>query len=124
MAENICVKMSLEDYLAKKGVLSPFSDYTLDKLRSNRQLKTVSGQKRFERECAKHREEYAERRSAAIKEYHQLVEEGKIIPKTLIEKTIEKANGHPDNASTQAARRMCEKRGIDWRQYKENKEGA
>lgn len=117
MPNNVCIKMSLEDYLAKKGVLSPFSDYTLDKLRSNRQLKTANGQKRFEQECAKHREEYAEKRNAAIREYHQLVKEGKIIPKTLIERTIERANGHPDNASTQAARRICQKRGINWREF-------
>lgn len=31
-----------------------------------------------------------------------------------IERSIRAANGHPDNASTRAARRMCEKRGIDW----------
>lgn len=110
-------KMSLEDYLAINGVSSPFSDYVIDKLRGNRQLKTQRGRERFENECDKHRIAYAEKRNAVIDEYYKLVEEGKIIPKTLIEKTIEKANGHPDNASTQAARRMCEKRGIDWRKY-------
>lgn len=108
-------KMSLEDYLASKGLSSLFSDFILDKLRSNRQLKTERGRKRFEDECTKHRIEYAEKRNTAINEYYKLVDQGKIVPKTLIEQTIERANGHPDNASTQAARRICEKRGIDWR---------
>ena len=119
MNDNGPKKMSLEDYLASKGVSSPFSDFVLDKLRSNRKLKTDRGKKQFEKECDKHRIEYAEKRNAAIDEYYQLVEEGKIIPKTLIEKTIERANGHPDNPSTQAARRMCEKRGINWRNRNE-----
>ena len=121
MSDNTPKKMSLEDYLASKGVRSPFSDCTLDKLRSNRELKTERGKKRFEKECEKHRIEYAEKRNAAIDEYYKLVEEGKIVPKTLIERTIERANGHPDKPSTQAARRMCEKRGIDWRNYNESK---
>lgn len=35
--------------------------------------------------------------------------------KTIIEKTLTRAQGHPDNESVQAARRICEKRGYDWR---------
>lgn len=31
------------------------------------------------------------------------------------ERLISSANGHPDLASTHAARRLCEKRGINWR---------
>ncbi len=50
----------------------------------------------------------------AIAQYYEAVKNGEIIPKTEIEKTIEKAQGHPDNESTQAARRMCAKRGYDW----------
>ncbi len=46
------IKMTLDDYLASKGLSSPYSNYVIDKLR---------------------------------------------------------ANGHPDNESTQAARRICEK---------------
>lgn len=113
-------KMSLDEYLSSKDLRSPISDFLLDKLRSNRQLKTARGRKRFEDECEKHRIEYAEKRDAAIKEYYELAEQGKIVPKTTLEKTIEKAiYGHPDNPSTQAARRVCEKRGINWRNYHE-----
>lgn len=119
MNNNEPKKMSLEDYLGSKGLSSPYSDFVLDKLRGNRQLRTERGQKRFQDECDKHRIEYAEQREAAIKEYNRLVESGEIIPKTFIERTVERANAHPDNPSTQAARRICEKRGIDWRNFNE-----
>lgn len=108
-------KMSLDDFLYSRGVAAPFSDYLFDKLRSNRQLRTSRGKRNFEKACEKHRVEYADKRKKAIDEYFQLVEQGEIVPKTRIELTIEKAHGHPDNESTQAARRILAKRGIDWR---------
>lgn len=40
---------------------------------------------------------------------------GELRDKTIIEKTLTRAQGHPDNESVQAARRICEKRGYDWR---------
>lgn len=48
-------------------------------------------------------------------EYRRLVEAGELRDKTIIEKTLTRAQGHPDNESVQAARRICEKRGYDWR---------
>lgn len=43
---------------------------------------------------------------------------GEIEPKDRIQVLIERAKyGHPDNMSTQAARRVCKKRGIDWENY-------
>ena len=115
---NLAKKMSLDDFLYSRGVAAPFSDYVFDKLRSNRQIRTARGKKRFEVQCDKHREEYAQKRRMAISEYNSLVENGAIVPKTLLERTIEKANGHPDNESTQAARRILAKRGLDWRTRK------
>lgn len=56
--------------------------------------------------------DYQNRRSEAIKEYYEKVKSGELIPKTKEEHTLEAAQGHPDNASTQAARRMLVKRGI------------
>lgn len=94
---------------------SPISDFLDDKLRSNRQLKTQRGARKFYSDANKQRMEYAKKRSEAIKEYNTLVKEGKIIPKTLIERTLDKAQGHSDNPSVQAARRIAEKRGYDWR---------
>lgn len=108
-------KLSLDDYLYKKGVASPFSDFVFDKLRCNRQLKTMRGRKKFFSDCEKHRIEYAKKRQEVIKQYYERVEQGDIVPKTHLELTLEKANGHPDNESTQAARGILAKRGIDWR---------
>lgn len=107
-------KMTLEEYLFKNGVGYCVSDYNLDKIRlphgetmrqKQRRLKTGE---RVERE-------YQEKRQKAIAEYKQLVESGKIQDKTKEELLIERANGHPDNESVQAARRLCEKRGINWK---------
>lgn len=109
------VKMDLKDYLITKDVEAPFSDYLLDKLRCNRQLRTSKGKAKFEKEAEKHREEYAKKRRLAIQEYNKMVKQGKIIPKTHLERTLETANGHRDLSSTQAARRILTKRGIDWK---------
>ena len=50
-----------------------------------------------------------------------LVDSGKLRPKTAIERTIEKAHGNPENKETQAARRMAAKRGYDWKTGKKLK---
>lgn len=110
-------RLTLEEYLAFNGVSSPISDYTLDKCRfphglSERQKKALG------RDVLKHAAEYQEKRNAAIKEYERLVSIGEIKPKDRIQVLIERAKyGHPDNMSTQAARRVCKKRGIDWENY-------
>ncbi len=59
-------------------------------------------------------QEYHAKRSAAICEYNELKEAGKLQDKTPVERSLDTAAGHPENASVQAARRMLEKRGIDW----------
>ena len=107
--------MDLEEFLAKEGCAFAASGYCLDKLRSNRTIRTERGKRRFAKECAEAEEKYQVKRNALIEEYNKLVETGEIRPLTSIERTIRKANGHPDNPSVQAARRICEKRGIDWR---------
>lgn len=88
-------KQSLEQFLAARGLSSPFADYTLDKCR------------------LPHGE--TARRQAAIAEYNAMVAARIVTPKTRTEILIDRANGHPDNESTQAARRMCAKRGIEWK---------
>lgn len=103
-------KMSLKQWLAINGVSSPISDYTIDKTKIPRGL-TQRQRKRLEKDTLIAIEEYHTKRNNAIKEYEQLVQDGKIIKPSRIEQTIETANGHPDNSSTQAARRMLEKRG-------------
>ena len=51
----------------------------------------------------------------AADEYDHMLKTGLVRPPTDREKLIGTANGHPDNQSTQAARRLCEKKGINWR---------
>ena len=106
-------KISLEDYLGRLGLSSPISDYMDDKLRVPHGL-TESQRKQLEKEAAAAAGDYQKQRSAAIAEYNRLVSEGKIIPTTQIDKLLAVANGHPNNAATQAARRSLEKRGYDW----------
>lgn len=113
-------KLSLDDYLGIQGLSSPISDYMIDKMKIPHGL-TGRQQKKLEKETLLHSREYSARRQAAITEYNRLVEIREIIPKTRMEQTLERAvYGHPDNESTQAARRICEKKGIDWQAYQKD----
>ena len=107
-------KLSLEEFLGKKGLRDPISDYMQDKTVFPHGL-SARQRKQLEKDAFEHPKKYNEKRTSAIREYYQLVESGKIIPKGRKEITIETARyGHPDNAATQAARRMCQKRGWKW----------
>ena len=106
--------MSLNDYLAQEGVLSPFSDFMLDKLRIPHGL-TARGWERLQKEAEKARITYAEKRRQAIREYNALLASGEIQAPSKLQRLLATANGHPDNTSTQAARRLLRKRGIDWK---------
>lgn len=106
-------QISLNDYLGRLGVSSPISNYMDDKLRNPRGL-TANQKAKLEKEAALAADEYQKKRAAAIEEYQQLVKQGKIIPASQIDTLLATANGHPDNESTQAARRALEKRGYDW----------
>lgn len=113
--------MDESDYLASKGLKDASSGWVLDKLRGNRQVATVRGRQRFNKEAEKAEKEYQDKRNKAKEEYKKLVDSGKLRPKTTIERTIEKAHGNPDNQSTQSARRMALKRGYDWKTGKKLK---
>jgi len=107
-------KMTQDEYLGLWGLASPISDYMLDKMRHPHGL-TLRQRKKLEKDAAEAARDYAVRRQSAIAEYRMLVAAGEVIEKSDIEATVERARyGHPDNASTQAARRVCEKRGIQW----------
>lgn len=105
------VKMDLNEYLAKKGLSFITSDYMLDKMKLPKGETMRQRQQRL-KEAERVENDYQNRRSEAIKEYHEKVKSGELIPKTEEEHMLEAAQGHPDNASSQAARRMLVKRGI------------
>lgn len=113
-------KQSLEEFLGKRGLSSPISDYMVDKMRIPHGL-TQRQQKQFERDATKAREEYAAKRESAIKEYNQKVASGKITQPGKYDKLLKTAKGHSDNESVQAARRTLAKRGIDWKTGKKLK---
>jgi len=56
-----------------------------------------------------------EERQRLREEYWNKVRAGELRMPTAEEELIRRAGGHPDNLTTQAARRCCIKRGIDWR---------
>ena len=114
MSNNKPEKMTLDEFLEKQSLESPISNFMTDKIKGNRQLRTEKGYRSFQKRADAERDLYHKKREEAIAQYYEAVKNGEIIPKTEIEKTIEKAQGHPDNESTQAARRMCAKRGYDW----------
>ncbi len=106
-------KMSLEEYLGKKGLRSPVCDYGLDKVRLPHG-ETARQRERRLKESVESQNEYAAQRCAAIREYREKVNKGEIVPKTAMERRLDVARGHPDNPATQAARRILERQGIDW----------
>lgn len=107
--------LSEKQFLNSKGLGDAMSGYCLDKLRCNRQIRTVRGKKRFDAECAKAEAEYQKKRAEAKAEYAELVARGEVRPPSSIEESLITASGHPDNPSTQAARRVLAKKGIDWK---------
>ncbi len=109
-------KLTIDEYLGKQGLSAPFSDFMFDKLRIPHGL-TQRKMKQLHKEAKTAADDYADKRTKAKQEYYRLLEAGEIIEPSHDEQVIKKANGHPDNKSVQAARRLCEKRGIDWRQY-------
>jgi hypothetical protein len=58
--------------------------------------------------------EIIEKRDKLRKEYNDKVTSGEIRPPTRIERLHETANGIEDNEAVQAARRLLQKKGIDW----------
>ena len=56
-----------------------------------------------------------ERRREELRQaYAAEVEAGTVRPPSRVERLIRTAQGHPDNESVQAARRLLEKKGISW----------
>lgn len=105
--------MSEQEFLASKGVGMTVSDYNIDKMRIPHG-ETARQKKKRITEAAQAGADYSAKRQAAREEYKQLVDAGKIQKPGKYAELIKKANGHPDNEATQAARRALKKRGIKW----------
>ena len=110
-------RLTLEEYLAQRGLASPVDDFMLDK------LKLPHGQSKYDEnkmheDARKSSQEYHKKRNAAIQEYNAKVASGEIVEPTNLERYIKRASGNPDKASVQAARRVLEKRG-----YTQNEDG-
>lgn len=105
---------SLDEFLGERRLSSPISDYLLDKMRIPHGF-TERQRKQFLKDADKAREEYSNKREAAIKEYNEKVKSGEILKPGKYDKLLKTARGHSDNPSVQAARRALAKRGIDWR---------
>lgn len=105
------VKMDLDEYLGRKGLSSPVSNYMLDKMKLPKGETYRQRQQRI-KEAERVENDYQNRRNKAIEEYHEKVEKGELIPRTKEERILCIAQGHPDNNSTQAARRLLVKKGI------------
>lgn len=103
------IPMSEKEYLQLKGVDSPFGPYQDDKLIGHTK---VLHQDSTKQDFMQTSEEYWNQRTQARSEYKELVENGVVREPTAKERTIAAASGNPENASTQAANRMLEKRGI------------
>lgn len=113
--------MTEDEFLGLRGVGFAMSGWVIDKLRSNKTIRSQSGQKSFQKEGDAAEARYQAARNEAKQEYKSLVEKGVIRDKTPIERRLTAAHGNPDNESTQAARRILEKKGIDWKTGKKKK---
>jgi hypothetical protein len=108
------MRTTLDEFLGRRGLRAPMSYFLFDKLCPHYGM-TQGAEKQFLKDADKAIVDYHSRRDAAIAEYGRLLSVGEITEKTAMERRIETANGHPDNESTQAARRILERMSIDWR---------
>lgn len=113
--------MTEEEYLASKGLGSPMSDYMLDKMRIPHG-ETARQMAKRKQEAERAMEEHAAQKEAARKEYREKIANGELREPTKeeaeqkrIDALVKTANGHDDNPSVQAARRVLDKRGIEWK---------
>ena len=74
-------------------------------------MKTLRSQNIWQKFQDDRAKEYYSMREKLIAEYKRIYGEQ---PINKVEELIKSANGHEDNECTHAARRVCEKRGINW----------
>jgi hypothetical protein len=105
--------MDEETYLAIHGASrQSIGDSALHKNKGNNSDKVWS--KIVDRQAQKDTELVA-RREELRQEYQQKVANGELRPPTRLERLLSTANGLEEKESVQAARRVLEKQGIDWK---------
>lgn len=100
---------TMNEFLGTRSLDSPISDYLDDKWKMPHGM-TARQTKKYKSEAETAAKNYYEKREAAKAEYKNLVKSGEIVPPSKFHKLIIAAGGHPDNQTTQAARRLLEKR--------------
>jgi hypothetical protein len=103
--------MSFEDYAESQGFnrQMPFATFTRTTINmSGAALRRAKAQ--HERDLNR----WQAGRDKARREYARLVKSGRILPPTRIQKLIQRARGHSDRSSVQAARRLLKKQGLSW----------
>ena len=105
--------MTEEEYLASKGYgAMGYSEPGLHKSSARVSQKVRDKQAKQVQEKA---QEYDAKREELRQEYQAKVESGEIRKPTREETLLRTAQGNEDNKSVQSARRLLEKRGIDWK---------
>jgi hypothetical protein len=104
--------MTEEEYLSangagRQGIGDAATHRSSNKISPKTWSKTVEIQAKKDAKLVTMRDELR-------KEYQSKVASGEIREPSLTEQRIRIANGHPDNESTQAARRLLNKKGINW----------
>ena len=108
-------KMDVETYLSISGASrQDIGDSAFHKNKGSHSNKTWS--KMINAQAEKDRRLII-RREELRKEYWQKIENGEFRQPTRNERLIATAKGNPDNECVIAARRLLEKKGIDWRQF-------
>ena len=105
------LKMTEEQYLARNG--AGFMDGSEPALH-RQPNKRANAQKRDVMNTMAAMDKNNAKRAELRKEYQAKVARGEIEAPSRIDTLIQKANGLPELESTQAARRLLEKQGIDW----------
>ena len=110
--------MSEDDYLNAKG--AQFEANAAFHRNPRGVTKTLQKAKDAQ---AKKNEEISKVRNELRSEYSQKVSNGEVRPPSRLETLVARANGNADNESVQAARRLLEKRGIDYKTAKFDNDG-
>ena len=105
------IPIDLEDYLAQNGA----GRFSLGEAAMHKNIPEGNIRKRLLDNQNNKDNAILKRRDELRKEYEEKVASGELRPLTRNERLINNANGNDDNEAVKAARRILDKRGIDWR---------